>query len=106
MGRNGEAAQRFYASLFDWKIDTESMGGGYGLVAGEAGGIGGGIMGLPEYPPSVMIYVQVENLEEHLAKAESLGGKRIYEPQEIPGVGAWASFADPDGNVIGLFKPR
>jgi predicted enzyme related to lactoylglutathione lyase len=52
-----------------------------------------------------MIYVQVEDLEEYLAKAESLGGKRIHEPQEIPGVGAWANFADPEGNVIGLFKP-
>jgi predicted enzyme related to lactoylglutathione lyase len=31
-----------------------------------------------------------------------MGGKVIMERQVIPGMVAFAQFADPDGNVIGL----
>jgi predicted enzyme related to lactoylglutathione lyase len=52
----------------------------------------------------VVVYVQVDDLEAYLKKAESLGAKRLVEPTEIPGMGAWAQFTDPDGNAIGLYR--
>jgi predicted enzyme related to lactoylglutathione lyase len=37
-------------------------------------------------------------------KAESLGGKTLMGPEEIPGAVTLVMFADPDGNVVGLIK--
>jgi predicted enzyme related to lactoylglutathione lyase len=53
----------------------------------------------------VTVYVQVDDLPAYLKKAESLGGKTLVPPVEIP-QGSFAWFADPDGNTIGLWKPR
>ena len=38
-------------------------------------------------------------------KAGKLGGKTLVPPVEIP-TGTFAWFADPDGNTIGLWKPK
>ena len=51
------------------------------------------------------VYVQVDDLQAYLDKAESLGGKAIISPTEVPGMGAFAWFSDIDGNTIGLRKP-
>ena len=52
----------------------------------------------------VTFYVSVDDLQAYLDKAESIGGKTVTPPTEIPGVVTYAFFADPDGNVIGLVK--
>jgi predicted enzyme related to lactoylglutathione lyase len=46
--------------------------------------------------------VQVDDLQAALDKAESLGGKTVMAPDQVPGGPALAMFADPEGNVIGL----
>jgi len=51
------------------------------------------------------VYVQVDDLPAYLKKAESLGGKTLVPPVEIP-AGTFAWFTDPDGNAIGLWKPK
>jgi len=52
----------------------------------------------------VTVYVQVDDLDEYLTKAVSLGGKTLVPPVDI-GTGTFAWFSDPDGNIIGLWKP-
>ncbi len=97
--------QEFYGKLFDWKIDANNPMN-YGMVekSGE-GGIGGGICKAEgEMPPYVTIYVQVDDLQACLDKATGLGGQQIVPPTPIPGIGNFAMFTDPEGNVIGLFK--
>ena len=47
---------------------------------------------------------QVADLEESLAKAEALGGKRVMERIDIPDRPSIAQAADPEGNVIGLVQ--
>ena len=42
-----------------------------------------------------------------LAKAEELGGSRVFGPDEVPGIGlTLGQFADPEGHVIGLVQSR
>jgi predicted enzyme related to lactoylglutathione lyase len=98
-------AQAFYQQVFDWKIQ-EHEGMPYALVAPEGeGSIGGGIGATQEgQGPSITFYVSVDDLQAYLDKAEAAGGKAVMPPTPIPGVGSCAMFADPDGNVIGLFK--
>jgi predicted enzyme related to lactoylglutathione lyase len=104
--KDAKKAQEFYSKLFDWTVDANNPMN-YGMVrsGGGQGGIDGGIFapgnGAPAY---VTFYVQVDDLQSYLAKAESLGGKTVMPPTPIPNVGSIAMFSDPDGNFIGLFK--
>jgi predicted enzyme related to lactoylglutathione lyase len=47
----------------------------------------------------------VEDIGAHLAKVQELGGKVVVPRVDIPQYGAFAWFADPDGNTIGLWTP-
>jgi uncharacterized protein len=104
--RDGSKLHTFYSTLFDWKIQVEPQFH-YGLVeTGGQGGINGGISTLPaEVPPYVTVYVQVDDLEAYLGKAEGLGAKTLIPPTPIPGIGSIAMFSDPEGHPVGLFKP-
>jgi predicted enzyme related to lactoylglutathione lyase len=103
-GKNGTQLQEFYAQLFDWQIDADNPYQ-YGLVDTQSDqGINGGIATANEPNSRVTIYVQVADLQATLDKAESLGGKTLMPPMEIPGAVTMALFSDPDGNVTGLIK--
>ncbi len=94
----------FYGELFDWKINADNPMQ-YGLVASsEGGGIDGGIGPSPDGHSHLTFYVQVADLEATLKKVESLGGKTIVPPVEIPNMVTFAQFSDPDGNIVGLIK--
>ena len=108
IGTDGKALQDYYSQLFGWEIDADNEMN-YGLIdrAGnqsEAGiGIGGGIAGGPEgYDGHVTFYVEVPDVEESLAKAESLGGSRVFGPEKIMDSMILGQFTDPEGHVIGL----
>lgn len=104
-GSNGQQLQDFYGRLFDWQVDADNPFQ-YGSVDTQTGvGINGGISGANEPNNRVTFYVQVPDIQATLDKAESLGGKTIMPPDEIPGMGiTLAMFTDPSGNVIGLMK--
>ena len=103
-GKDGPALQKFYADMFDWKIDSSNPMG-YGLVDTDSGGqgIGGGVMG-SENGPHVTIYVEVPDLDAALTKVADLGGKTVMEPTVIPDMVTFAVFSDPEGNHICMVK--
>lgn len=104
LGKDGPKLQKFFGDLFGWKINTDNPMS-YGLVdTGVEGAIGGGIGGVPEGQPAgvVTFYVQVDDLDAALKRAEQLGGRTVNPPMEVPGGPRLAHFADPEGNVVGL----
>jgi len=104
--RDAGRLQEFYSKLFGWKVNADNPMH-YGLVnTGSKQGANGGIgQSDPSAPtPSVTFYVQVSDLQKHLDRAESLGGRAIMPPTEIPGMVTMAMFTDPEGNVIGMVK--
>ena len=106
-GRDGEQLRGFYTELFDWNLTVAENLNNYAGVCAEEGGIGGGIMPTTEdMPPNhVTIYIQVDDLQAYLDKAESLGGKTIVPPMLIrDDVGSMAMFSDSSGNCIGLYR--
>jgi len=103
-GRDPARLREFYTELFGWKIDASNAIGN-GFVEGGEGGpavINGGILGGDQ--PRMVIYVQVADLGETLAKAEALGGRRVMERIDIPDRPSIAQAADPEGNIIGLVQ--
>ena len=103
--RNGGKTREFFAKLFDWDITGADAGMIINTAAPES--IGGHIVELaPEWGNYVTIYVEVEDLELYLAKAEELGGKTLVPPITLPGQGSFAWLAAPEGNIIGIWKPE
>ena len=110
IGKDGEKLRNYYAELFDWEIKADNPMN-YGVIAREGNvdsdgvGIGGGVAGGPEgYGGHVTFYVEVPDIEESLKKAESLGGSRVFGPDEVlPGL-ELGQFTDPEGHVIGLMR--
>jgi predicted enzyme related to lactoylglutathione lyase len=112
VGKDGDKLRRYYSELFGWEFG-ETMGPtNYAVTPREGNinsdgvGIGGGIGTAPEgYDGHVTFYVEVDDVEAALAKAESLGGSRMMGPDVVPGVEIEiALFTDPEGHVIGLVK--
>ena len=105
VAKDSEAAQEFYSKLFDWELSTDNPMN-YGTIETPEGeGIGGGIGAAQEGSPGhVTFYVRVDDLQSSLDKAESLGGKTIMLPTEVPDQVTFALFADPEGNMVGLVK--
>ncbi len=103
--RNTARAEEFFSKLFGWKI--ERSGPASMIDTGGQGGINGHITSLGHEPHNyVTVYVQVDDLQPYLDKAQALGGETLVPPVEIPGAGSFAWMADPDGNTIGLWKPK
>jgi len=104
MVRDTKRAHDFYGNLFGWSIKVMEMN--YGMVdTGVKMGINGGVgEAQPQGQAGVTFYVQVEDIQGHLDKAASLGGRVIVPVTEVPGSVVFAQFADPEGNVIGLIK--
>ena len=102
LGSDAGRTQRFYADLFGWTV-----GGGapdYGMADTGAGrGIQGGL-GAGEQSRWATIYASVPDVEQTLAKAESLGGSRIYGPEGPEGQLKAGAFRDPAGNVFGVYR--
>ena len=54
----------------------------------------------------VTFYIHVPDIEAALAKAESLGGTRVFGPETImDGAMELGQFTDPEGHLIGLVNP-
>lgn len=107
---NPSKLSEFYAEVFEWKISAlPEMSYWMTDTEGPEGmkGINGGIFrpqGAPrEWPGKLAFYIQVEDLATALEKVKAAGGKVIVERQEVPGMGAFALFADPEDRVLGLW---
>lgn len=102
IGTDAPKLQKFYADLFDWKVDADNEFQ-YGTVEpGGDGGINGGIGGDMGGGKRVTVYVAVNDLQAYLDKAEELGGTTLMPPSEIMEGVTIAMFADPEGNITGL----
>jgi predicted enzyme related to lactoylglutathione lyase len=112
IGKEGEKLRSYYSELFGWEFGDVVGPTNYAVLprdgnTGDDGvGIGGGVGTAPEgYDGHVTFYVEVDDVEAALAKAESLGGTRIMGPDKVPEVNIEiAQFTDPEGHVIGLVK--
>jgi uncharacterized protein len=104
-----ERAKRFYGTLFGWQLQVMPEMG-YTIVQTtevdertqlptEPGAINGGMMQRsPETPAPVL--TRRRRLHRRCAQAGGVGRRQRRTPRtEIPGMGAFAYFEDPEGNA-------
>lgn len=98
------AAKQFYSSLFGWETEAVSIEGGEYTVVKVDGEAVGGIMGMPPdcsgMPPSWDVYVTVNDVDAVAGNVESLGGKVLRPPADIPKIGRFCVIQDPQGAII------
>jgi predicted enzyme related to lactoylglutathione lyase len=111
-----ERAKGFYGAVFGWQLQTMSMGEGeYTIVMTtpvdeqsqqptEPGGINGGMMQRTTELSSPIITIDVEEIDQALKEIEAEGGSTVTPRTPIPGMGAFAYFKDPEGNIMGLWE--
>jgi len=79
-----------------WTVEDAPLGGVMQMMPGMVGTM----------PPHWVGYVAVPNVDETAAQAESLGGKVLTAPMDIPEVGRFAVISDPQGAAIAIFTPK
>ncbi|WP_232665807.1 VOC family protein [Pseudonocardia sp. TRM90224] len=107
-------AKAFYGELFGWQL-SDMPGMDYTIVQTTEtdetsqlprtpGAINGGLMPRTAETPAPVLTVDVESVADSLKEIEAAGGSIVRPRTEIPGMGAFAYFKDPDGNVLGLWE--
>jgi hypothetical protein len=111
-----DRAKGFYGSVFGWQLQSMPMEGGeYTIVMTtpvdpetqmplEPGAINGGMMKRDERTPAPVITIDVEGIDDALKQIQAEGGSTVTPRTPIPGMGAFAYFKDPEGNVLGLWE--
>ncbi|MGE5798199.1 MAG: VOC family protein [Ignavibacteria bacterium] len=111
----------FYTKVFGWQ--TQQLGpemGNYVLVQTtetekngfpkEPGRINGGFFEKSKDNQHVSVVISVEDIYDAMKKVKGaggkvLGGQKPGEPDDIPGIGLYASFIDTEGNRVGMLQP-
>jgi len=94
---------RFYQSVFGWK--TRQRGDGATAFDDSVGQVSGSwVTGRPSSPtPGLLLYVMVDDIPATLDAVTAHGGRTV-QPLGMDAPELTARFADPDGNVLGLYQ--
>jgi predicted enzyme related to lactoylglutathione lyase len=111
----------FYTKVFGWNMQQMGPEMGNYILAGtgetgedrvpkKPGMINGGFFEKSKdnaYPSVVISVDDIKKAMKDVAAAggKVLGGQKPGEPDDIPGVGLFASFVDTEGNRVGMLQP-
>ncbi len=103
-----EKSARFYTAVFGWKMRTR--GDGATAFDDATGYVSGAFVRLrrPSRRPGALVYIAVDDVAKSVKVVMKNGGK-IVQPIGVDAPEITARFADPAGNVFGLYqqpKPR
>jgi len=106
LGRDPNALRKFYSEALGWVAGpADDSPFEYSMIQpGEGKGIAGGIGKAPQGPGHVTFYVAVPDPQAALDRITGLGGRTVQPVMEVPGGPTFATFADPEGHVVGLVK--
>jgi predicted enzyme related to lactoylglutathione lyase len=108
-----EEAAHFYESLFGWRITEKETAEGFDVWLFDTGGEPragnlrrGGLWLRPKDEPlGVVVYIVVDDIDAILKKVTELRG-RVVGPKTPQGPAYRAYFADPSGNMFGLWEEK
>ena len=103
-----ERAIEFYETVFGWKITRSERPSGpyYSVNTGEEKkpGINGSFFKKEQGWATVSNVINVDNIDECIAKLQELGGAIVFPKTTINGVGYLAYFKDTEGNTFGMMQ--
>jgi len=101
-----EKLSGFYQDLFGWTITKAPGPVDYWMVetAPEGQGVNGGMMARQVPQQQIMVYFQVESIDDFATKAQSLGGTVVMPKHAVAGMGWFAVCLDPQNNAFALWE--
>ncbi|HZP85310.1 MAG TPA: VOC family protein [Burkholderiales bacterium] len=109
MSKDPAKVADFYEKLFGWKIQYLPDFDYRMVETGGEGGINGGIFKPKQegpWPGTMTLYIDVDDLRAYRDRIVAAGGKIHIEEQEVPGMGSFCLFTDPEGRMMGLWKSK
>ena len=105
--QDDKAALAFYEKAFGYSHDAMPMPQGAYHILKQGDKMRGGLTKAMDAstPAMWMQYVKVEDCDAASAKAKDLGAHIIVPPTDIPSIGRFSMFADPQGAVLAVMKP-
>ncbi|MFL5501442.1 MAG: VOC family protein [Gemmatimonadaceae bacterium] len=92
----------FYTKVFGWK--TRERGDGATAFDDGVEVSGSWVTGRPASSgPGLLVYIMVDSVTKTVDSIKASGG-RIVQPPGVDAPEKTARFADPDGNVLGLYE--
>jgi predicted enzyme related to lactoylglutathione lyase len=95
----------FYARLFDWQTE-QNASGSYMKLSGDGAPSAGWVRADLVQSPGPIAYLAVDDLGAKLEEIERAGGRILVPRLPFAGGGEVGLFADPDGNVLGLWHRK
>jgi uncharacterized protein len=119
---NRDRMSDFYARAFGWKVNKLGPEMGNYVVAQttetdenrmvlKPGTINGGFYQRSKENQYPSVVIAVEDIHAAMKQVEEAGGKVLGgqtpgQPDDIPGVGLYASIIDTEGNRVGMLQPK
>ena len=107
---NVDVIKNFYTQVFNWTFTKWEGPEDYWLIAtgkNTEPGIDGGlipVMGEMGATKGMINTIDVDDLDQTLARVIANGGTEVMPKSPIPGVGWLAYVRDPEGTVIGMMQ--
>jgi hypothetical protein len=107
VARDPAAVAAFYKKLFGWTVRADNALGYRTLESGDDRGIDGGVWPSPPDGHSlVQLFIEVDDVDDALARATALGAQVIVPKSELPDGDTMAILLDPAGLSFGVMKSR
>ncbi|MBN1485450.1 MAG: VOC family protein [Chloroflexia bacterium] len=109
--RDAAKTARFYEHVFGWRVTKKLEADGTAVWLFDTGDEPrlenlrrGGIWARPSADRlGIVVYILVDDIEATLEKVAAMGGE-VVRPKAPQGSSCLAFFADPSGNILGLWE--
>jgi predicted enzyme related to lactoylglutathione lyase len=100
-------AAEFYSYIFGWEFADPTQTA-YSTFSSGPNGLTGGIFRADQnrLNGTIVLYIMVDDIDLFCEKIISAGGEVVVARSVVPGIGHYAHFKDPSGNLLGLFTPN
>lgn len=99
-----DRAKQFYGGVFGWEISAPPGFEDYPMWRAPNQISGGGLAPRGDGFEQPRSYIEVDSIDQALEQISGLGGEVVMGKQPITDTSWWATFRDPDGNVLGLYE--
>jgi len=99
MSNDPAKVSAFYEKIFGWQVQHIPEMNYRVVETGSREGINGGIVRPErggEWPGNMTLYIDVDDLDVYRKHIVAAGGKIHVEEQQVPGMGSFSLFTDPE----------
>lgn len=100
-----KSLSKFYNNVFGWQLQHFDDMNYTTFDPGDC--VQGGFNPVAEGNPAgtTTVYIETDDVTASLKEVEKAGGTIAMQETEIPNTGKFGMFRDPQGNMVGLFRP-